>query len=97
MVAAEPESICEGSSPASVTVKEYDPARAGAWDGWLASCSGATPFHTTAWIKALERGFGYAPRCIYSERNGEITGVLPPFFFWKLFFCRLFFYNPISY
>jgi FemAB-related protein (PEP-CTERM system-associated) len=60
-------------------VKEYEPARAGAWDRWLASCPDATPFHSTAWIRALERGFGYTSRCIYSERNGEITGVLPLF------------------
>lgn len=79
MIAAESESICERSRPTSVTVKEYVPARAGAWDRWLSLCPEATPFHTTAWMTALERGFGYTPRCIYSERNGEITGVLPLF------------------
>src|SRR4051812_44334862 len=79
MIAAKQELILERPRSIPVAVKEYDPARAHAWDRWVSSYSGATPFHTTAWIRALERAFGYSSRCIYSERNGEITGVLPLF------------------
>ena len=79
MIAVELTPVGESSSPAPVVVKEYAPARTAAWDGWLASFPGATPFHTTAWIRALEKGFDYKPRCIYSERGGKITGVLPLF------------------
>lgn len=91
MIAPSPAHILARSTPLPVTVKEYDPSRAVAWDRWLSSFPGGTPFHTTAWIRALERGFGYTPRCIYSERNGEITGVLPLFLIsnWILGRCLL--------
>ena len=91
MVAARPEHMVEWSTPTSVTVKEYDPSGAAAWDQWLASCPGATPFHTTAWMRALERAFGYTSRSIYSERNGKITGVLPLFLIsnWVLGRCLM--------
>jgi FemAB-related protein (PEP-CTERM system-associated) len=79
MIAASHDLIVERPRPIPVAVKEYNSARADAWDRWLCSCPGATPFHTTAWIRALERGFGYTSRSIYAERDGEITGILPLF------------------
>jgi len=79
MIAAKQELTLERPKSIPVAVKEYDPLRAQAWDQWIGSYPGATPFHTTAWVRALERTFGYSSRSIYSERNGEITGVLPLF------------------
>ncbi len=91
MIAARPELILERPGAIPVAVKEYEPTRADDWDRWLASCPSATPFHTTAWIRAVERAFDYESRCLYSERNGEITGVLPLFLIsnWILGRCLL--------
>lgn len=79
MIRPRPKLILEWSRPVPVAVKQYDPAIGDDWDLWLRSCSDATPFHTSAWIRALERAFGYKSRCIYAARDGEITGVLPLF------------------
>ena len=91
MIAVSQELITQRPRSVSVVVKEYDPARTEAWDQWLCSHPRATPFHSTAWIRALERAFGYQSRCIYSERDGEITGVLPLFLVsnWILGRCLL--------
>jgi FemAB-related protein (PEP-CTERM system-associated) len=79
MIAAKPELVLERPGSIPVTVKEYDPVRAEAWDRWVSTYPGATPFHTSAWIRSLERTFGYSSRSIYAERDGEVTGVLPLF------------------
>jgi FemAB-related protein (PEP-CTERM system-associated) len=50
-----------------------------AWNSYLLSQVDATPFHSTAWIRAVERAFGYESRNLYAERDGEICGVLPLF------------------
>jgi len=69
----------ECPAAADVTVAEFCPGRSGAWDEWLSHQSEATPFHSTAWLRALQRGFGYESRSLCAERAGRITGVLPLF------------------
>ena len=71
--------MVEQTEPVAVTVREFCPGIAPAWDRWLHSQPGATPFHATAWMRAIEKSFDYEPRSIYAQRNGEITGVLPLF------------------
>jgi FemAB-related protein (PEP-CTERM system-associated) len=39
--------------------------------------AGATPFHLTAWSRAVERGCGQRARYLVAERGGAIVGMLP--------------------
>ena len=64
---------------AEVTVAEFSPSLSHAWDEWLSHQREATPFQSTAWLRALQRGFGYESRSLYAERAGRVTGVLPLF------------------
>jgi FemAB-related protein (PEP-CTERM system-associated) len=73
------QAILERPQSATIVVKEFCGQIAEAWDRWLHSYREGTPFHSTAWIRALETEFGYEPRCLYAERNGSIVGVLPLF------------------
>ena len=64
---------------ALVTIRDFRPQIAGDWDRFILSNSQGTPFHSTAWMRALQRSFDYENRSVYAERNGKITGVLPLF------------------
>src|SRR5208337_5470583 len=64
---------------ALVTIRDFRPQIAGGWDRFILSNSQGTPFHSTAWMRALQRSFDYENRSFYTERNGKITGVLPLF------------------
>ena len=79
MIATRTQLVAEQPAPVSLAVKDFHSGIAGAWDRWLLSRAGSTPFHATAWMRALEKTFGYEPRSLYAERNGKITGVLPLF------------------
>ena len=61
------------------TIRNFNPEIAGDWDHFVASSPQATPFHSTAWMRALHKTFGYENRSFYSERRGKISGVLPLF------------------
>jgi len=65
--------------PASVAIRDFRPEIAGDWDHFIVSNPQATPFHSTAWMRALQKSFDYENRSFYAERNGKITGVLPMF------------------
>ena len=50
----------------------------GAIDAFVRGTAGATPFHLTAWSRAIERGCGQRARYLVAERaDGGIAGVLP--------------------
>ncbi|SHG03288.1 FemAB-related protein, PEP-CTERM system-associated [Desulfacinum infernum DSM 9756] len=56
-----------------------------AWDAYVASHPGGTPFHTTAWKRAVEASFGHRSSYLVAEdfhRTGQtpsVVGVLPLF------------------
>jgi FemAB-related protein (PEP-CTERM system-associated) len=55
-----------------------DIAESGAIDAFVRATDGATPFHMTAWSRAIERGCGQRARYLVAERaDGGIAGVLP--------------------
>ncbi|MGO9519283.1 MAG: FemAB family XrtA/PEP-CTERM system-associated protein [Candidatus Korobacteraceae bacterium] len=62
-----------------VTIKDFCSQIADEWDLFIASNPQATPFHSTAWMRSLQKTFDYENRSFYSERNGKVTGVLPLF------------------
>jgi FemAB-related protein (PEP-CTERM system-associated) len=55
-----------------------DIAESGAIDAFVRDQTAATPFHLTAWSRAVERGCGQRARYLVAERSdGGIAGVLP--------------------
>jgi len=64
----------------AVTIKDFCPEVVHKWDHFLALHPQATPFHSTAWMRALQRTFGYDNRSFLVIRDGRVTGVLPLFF-----------------
>src|SRR5271165_5764901 len=62
-----------------VTIKDFCSQIADEWDLFIASNPQATPFHSTAWMRSLQKTFDYENRSFYAERNGKIAGVLPLF------------------
>ena len=55
-----------------VTVRQFGAAMASAWDSFVQAQPTGTPFHSTAWMRALEKSFGYEPRSLVAERGGEL-------------------------
>lgn len=47
------------------------------WDAFVEACPEATFFHRAGWKTVLERAFGHQTHYLYTEQNGEITGLLP--------------------
>lgn len=79
MAAVNSQSVAVEVDAPGVTIRDFDPAIAGKWDQFLASSPKATPFHSTAWIRAVRDTFHYENRSLYAEREGMILGVLPLF------------------
>jgi len=66
------------AKPPSLTVRAATVADAASVDAYVRAHPNATPFHTTSWTSAVERGCGQ--RCetlIAEDGNGAIGGVLP--------------------
>src|SRR5271167_265846 len=63
----------------AVTIKDFCSEIADEWDHFIASIPQATPFHSTAWMRALQKTFDYENKSLCAQRNGKITGVLPLF------------------
>ncbi len=65
---------------APVRVRVFEPERAAEWDRFVLSAPSGSPFHLTAWMRAVQKTFGFEPRYIFAERDGKISAVLPLFF-----------------
>lgn len=47
-------------------------------DAWVRIQPGATPFHLSCWLKAIERGTGNKAYCLVAENEaGELAGMVP--------------------
>lgn len=49
------------------------------WDGFVRASADGTPFHLTAWRRAVEESFGHRPYYLMAKRGESIEGVLPLF------------------
>jgi FemAB-related protein (PEP-CTERM system-associated) len=49
------------------------------WDEFVLTHAQGTPFHQTAWMRVMEKTYGYRPHYFHAERDGQITGVAPSF------------------
>src|SRR5271166_3196681 len=79
MAAVRTQAVAADLEPGLVTIRDFRPEIAADWDHFIISNPQATPFHLTAWMRALQGSFDYENRSFYAERNGKITGVLPMF------------------
>ena len=64
----------------SLDVREVDlrdTKESAAVDDFVRRSAGATPFHLSAWSRAVERGCGQRARYLVAERGGAIVGALP--------------------
>lgn len=67
------------ANTAPLHIGTYDGGRANQWDAFVRKEPSASFFHLSGWMRVMERTFGYRVCALYSERDGEITGVLPLF------------------
>src|SRR6266545_1140032 len=51
----------------------------GDWDDFVRASGAGTPFHLTAWRRAVEGSFPHRPHYLMATRAGAIEGVLPLF------------------
>ena len=69
------------SSISVVPVYSFDPLKDPRWDGFIARHPDASIFHTSAWLRALYRTYGYEPIAVHDlatgSRAAERGGVLP--------------------
>jgi len=49
------------------------------WDSFVRSTRGGSPFHLTAWKRAVETAFGHRPHYLMAEGGSGLEGVLPLF------------------
>ncbi len=79
MAAVRTLAVADEDKPSSIAIRDFHPKIAAEWDQFVTANPHGTPFHSTAWMRALERTFHYENRSFYTEASGEITGVLPLF------------------
>jgi len=60
-----------------VIVKQLADGDRGRWDAFVTATPGGTFCHRSGWKPVIEKAFGHNTLFAYSERDGEITGVLP--------------------
>ncbi|GAC1338921.1 MAG: FemAB family PEP-CTERM system-associated protein [Acetobacteraceae bacterium] len=61
----------------AVTCRVLDEAAAPAWDRFVEAVPNGSFFHRAAWAGVFRQAFGHTPHYAYTERDGDITGVLP--------------------
>jgi len=54
-----------------------DGKRAAAWDAYCGGHPAASPYHLSAWGRAVAEVLGHEPHYLYVEEGGRLTGVLP--------------------
>jgi FemAB-related protein (PEP-CTERM system-associated) len=79
MAAVRSHALAAEYNSASIAIRDFGSEIATEWDQFIASNPQGTPFHTTAWMRALQKTFSYLNTSLYTEREGKITGVLPLF------------------
>jgi len=64
-----------GSPPGRATL--VDPCSDARWAAYVEAEPGALVFHHPAWLRALQRGYGFEPVGLLLEEGGRVQGVLP--------------------
>jgi len=58
-------------------IKTLDDANAQRWDDFVQNSADGTFFHLSGWKKVIDSAFGHKTYFLYTENEGQITGVLP--------------------
>jgi len=65
-------------SPEGLRLREIQPTTDPRWDVYVSAHSGGLVYHTSAWLRVLEREYGQRPVCLALESPaGELCGILP--------------------
>lgn len=67
------------SSPTIEVVHQLSSRMESNWDAFVMRQAAASFFHLLGWKRAVEDTFGYRSCYLYTERAGNITGILPLF------------------
>ena len=60
-----------------IAVKPLTDADRARWDAFVLATPAATFCHRAGWQRVIERAFGHRTHYAYTERDGQVTGVLP--------------------
>jgi len=58
-------------------IKTLDDANTQRWDDFVQNSTNSTFFHLSGWKKVIESAFGHKTYFLYTENDGQITGILP--------------------
>lgn len=58
-------------------INTLDVAQYARWDEFVNNTDEATFFHLSGWKEVIEQAFGHKTYFLYTEQEGEITGILP--------------------
>src|ERR687895_71516 len=71
-------SLLVPASLSSVEIHAVDPRRDARWEAFLGTRPEALVYQHPAWLRVLERTYGYEPVALAAEcESGEFGGVLP--------------------
>ncbi|WP_260293775.1 FemAB family XrtA/PEP-CTERM system-associated protein [Sedimenticola hydrogenitrophicus] len=65
------------TSREAITLHELDRVDYARWDRFVKDAADGTFFHLSGWKEVIEQAFGFKVYFFYTERSGQITGVLP--------------------
>lgn len=63
--------------PVVMTVQEMEPADGARWDAYVEAHPQGTFFHLAGWRRVLAEGLGHRTLYALTERDGDLTGILP--------------------
>ncbi|MEM7082324.1 MAG: FemAB family XrtA/PEP-CTERM system-associated protein [Pseudomonadota bacterium] len=63
----------------AVEVKQLTPNEFAQWNQCVDRCDDATFFHRAEWFDVISRAFRHTPYYLYTERDGEVSAILPLF------------------
>jgi CelD/BcsL family acetyltransferase involved in cellulose biosynthesis len=67
----------DGAPGADLVVERFDLTRAAEWDGLVREFSEATFFHASAWMRVLQRSYGFRPVALVFRKAGNVVGLVP--------------------
>ena len=77
-------------------VRFFTGADASRWDDFVRRHPHGSPFHLTGWKSAMEATFGYEPKYLLAEDNGQLVAVLPLFLISNFLAGRILLSTPFA-
>ena len=66
-----------GGFMTTVTIRPTRSDDDGSWDRYVESHPAGSPYHSRAWLKAIESSLGHVPEHLIAESERDIVGILP--------------------